>query len=89
MQVDIDNPEFQGMIAKLRKQLGQPAIDRVRDRYITDLSDSSSAFYAGMVSALIHCLDVEMNTPTEDESRARHYGAMIVALADKLGQSQN
>jgi len=90
MRVHIDNPEFQGMVADLKKQLKQPAINKVRD-YINagNLSDRSSDFYAGMVSTLIHCLDVGQQSSPEDQSRSKHYGAMIVVLTERIGQAQS
>jgi len=90
MQVDTDNPEFQRMVAELKKQLGQPTVDKATD-YVkaSDLSGRSGDFYAGMISTLIHCLDVEAQTSPEDQLRARHYGAMIVVLTERIGQAQS
>ena len=90
MQVDIDNPEFQRIVSELKKQLGQPAINKVRDSINAgNLSNHSSDFYAGMVSTLIHCLDVEQQSSPEDQSRSKHYGAMIVVLTERIGQAQS
>ena len=85
MRVHIDNPEFQGIVADLKKHLSQSKIDELRESINRgSLSNHSSDFYAGMISTLIYCLDVEAQTSPEDQSRARHYGALMVVLTGEI-----